>query len=361
MRQAVSFGDILYNDTGGVMSYFLSELNRNGVPKLLGGSGDLSAWERRREEVLSVWKTYIGCLPNPVPVKWELLDEAQEADHRRLHIRYDTVGGDRVTAYLLLPHQAGDSALKRPAILALHPTSDDGKADVASPWGRANRRYGLELAKRGYIVLAPDVITAGERIYEGYEAYRTEPFYKRNPGWTAVGKMIVDHRQAVELLSSLEVVDSERIGVIGHSLGGYNGIFLAGLDKRVRAVVSSCGFSVFTDDPDPNRWGQRDWFSHIPRITDDIRQGKVPFEFTEIAALAAPVPMFCWSGQQDLIFPNWIPIAQGMEELHRLYQAMNAQDRFVFLLGNAGHDFPEEVRQAAYRFLDRWLSHDPSR
>jgi dienelactone hydrolase len=360
LRQAASFGGIVYDDTGGAMSYYLSELNRNGVPKLLGDSGDLSVWKRRRKEVLSVWKTYIGCLPNPVPVKWELLDEAPEADHRRLHIRYDTVGGDRVTAYLLLPHKAGDAALKRPAILALHPTSDDGKADVATPWGRASRCYGLELVSRGYIVLAPDAITAGERIYEGYEAYRTEPFYKRNPGWTAVGKMIADHRQAVELLRSLAGVHTGRIGVIGHSLGGYNGIFLAGLDKRIRAVVSSCGFSVFAGDPDPNRWGQRDWFSHIPRLTDDIRNGTVPFEFTEIAALAAPVPMFCWSGQQDRIFPNWIPIAQAMEEVNGLYQAMNVQGRFVFRLGNAGHDFPEEVRQAAYRFLDCWLTPGPT-
>jgi dienelactone hydrolase len=338
------------------MGYDLAEINRSGgIPRLLGEDGRLQDWESRREEVLSTWKTYVGHLPDSVPVQWEVLDETEETGHRRLHIRYETYGGDKVTAYLLLPLDLKPQEKKRPAVLALHPTSNDGKADVAAPWGRPERRYGMELADRGYVVLAPDTITAGERIEEGGEAFRTASFYERNPGWTAVGKMMVDHRQGIDLLASLDIVDAERIGVIGHSLGGYNGIFLAGLDRRVRAVVSSCGFSVFTGDPDPNRWGQRDWFSHIPRITDDLKKGLVPFEFHEIAALAVPVPMYCRSGLQDRIFPNWHPIALAMEELHRLYRAMDAADRFIFKLENTEHDFPKEERYASYRFLDRWL------
>jgi len=33
-------------------------------------------------------------------------------------------------------------------------------------------------------------------------------------------------------------VDTNRIGVIGHSLGGHNSIFTAFFDKRLKAVVS---------------------------------------------------------------------------------------------------------------------------
>src|SRR5690606_28215567 len=109
----------------------------------------------------------------------------------------------------------------------------------------------------GFVVLAPDTITAGERIYEHSEAFQTAPFYDAFPHSTAIGKMLHDHQQGLDALELLSFVDSSRIGAIGHSLGAYNAFILAGWDRRVKAVVSSCGLSPFADDPDPNRWGQR--------------------------------------------------------------------------------------------------------
>ena len=41
------------------------------------------------------------------------------------------------------------------------------------------------------------------------------------------------------------VVDPERIGVIGHSLGGHNSLFVATFDERLKAVVTSSGFNSF--------------------------------------------------------------------------------------------------------------------
>ncbi|RKN64178.1 alpha/beta hydrolase family protein [Paenibacillus ginsengarvi] len=249
-----------------------------------------------------------------------MLSKAEFADHSRLHIRYGTANGDEVTAYLLHPSDLRAEPL--PAVLALHPTVGNGKEDTATVQGRNNRRYGLELAQRGYVVLAPDTITAGERASS---------------------------------LCALPEVDPGRIGAIGHSLGGYNSFFLAGLDDRVRAFVSSCGFCTFAGDPTPNRWGHRDWFSHIPRLTEDLNRGEVPFEFHEIAALAAPIPAFYYSGQQDLIFPNWQSYSQGMERLFELYRLLDKADSFHYVMTNGGHDFPDAVRQMAYAFLDRHL------
>lgn len=189
-----------------------------------------------------------------------------ETCHTQLHIRYDSVGGDEVTAHLLLPNayrlrKEGDALL--PAVIALHPTHEGGKEDIATPRGRANRQYGLELAQRGYVVLAPDTITAGERI--DTKPYQTAAFYERNSGWTAVGKMLVDHMCGVDLLAGLEGVDEERIGAIGHSLG------------------------------------------------------------------------------------------EAMAQVHELYSLLQASERFCYLMGNGGHDFPDYARSAAYAFLDKWL------
>ena len=97
---------------------------------------------------------------------------------------------------------------------------------------------------------------------------------------------------------------------------------------------------LFAQDPEQHRWGKREWFSHIPKISDYINEGIVPFEFTEIAALVAPTPLFMWMGQNDHIFPHWEPAAKGLVELNSLYEWMEKGERFTSLIGNSGHDFP---------------------
>src|SRR5690606_29056413 len=58
-------------------------------------------------------------------------------------------------------------------------------------------------------------------------------------------KAIYDNMRAIDYLQSLPGVDGERIGAIGHSLGGHNAIFTAVFEPRIKAVVSSCGFTSF--------------------------------------------------------------------------------------------------------------------
>ncbi|WJH35114.1 alpha/beta fold hydrolase [Paenibacillus sp. CC-CFT747] len=345
------------------MSYRLSELKVDQPPQLLEGIETDEQWSAKRERIKRAWLELLGEEPEIAPSAgtspkpYEVIGKVEEADHTRLDIRYPANDGDTIGAYLLLPRDSSGEKTKRPAVLALHPTAESGRRDTATKEGRDNRRYGLELVSRGYVVLAPDSIGFGSRIYPGAEPFQTAPFYERYPKWTAVGRMLSDHRRALDVLGAVEEADPARIGVIGHSLGGYNGWFLAGLDERVRAVVSSCGFAMFAGDPEPNRWGQREWFSHFPAVTIGLQKDTVPFEWHEIAALAAPVPLFMWSGMDDRIFPNAEAIVSGMKDLGTLYKRAGASEAFQFWLGAAGHDFPGQARELAYTFLDRWLGH----
>ena len=56
-------------------------------------------------------------------------------------------------------------------------------------------------------------------------------------------KGIVNHIRAVDLLQQRDEVDPRRIGVIGHSLGGHNAMFVAAFDERLAVIVSSCGWA----------------------------------------------------------------------------------------------------------------------
>ena len=326
--------------------YRWDELDAGHLPSL-----DAPKWSMRREEILSRWLPVVGELPTPCEPTYQVLADEHASGHRRLHIVFPTADDDQVSALLLLPETPGPW----PAMLALHPTSDDGKGDIAVASGRTNRRYGLELAQRGYAVLAPDTITAGERIRAGDSPFHTARFVDEHPRLSPVGKMIADHRQAVSVLGSVPGIDGTRIGVIGHSLGGYNGWFLAGLDDRVKAVVSSCGFVTFAGDPDRRRWGQRAWFSHFPALSPMLERGLVPFEFHEILALVAPRPLFTWLALQDEYFPNWPQATRALDQVWDLYRALGAADAMVTWVGHGGHDFPAPVREAAYAFLDRHL------
>lgn len=340
------------------MAYRLSQLHQNGVPPLLDGIETEEQWQRKLDGIRRTWLAYIGELPPRKPVNVRTVSELRLQDHTRLYIVYDTVYGDRVPAYLLLPDAAAhpQPVAGYPAMLALHPTHELGKDDIATTQGRENRQYALELVKRGYVVLAPDALTAGERVYSGYPAFHSGPFYEQHPEWSTVAKNVTDHMQGLDVLCTLPEVNPKAIGAIGHSFGGYNAYFLAGMDERVRAVVSSCGFSPFARDPSQDHWGHRSYpYTHLPKITADLAEGRIPFEFHEIAALCAPVPFFNYAGQADSIFPHWKSVGEGMLELSKLYRRLGCEDRFRSYLGDGAHDFPGEIRELAYAFLDRWL------
>jgi dienelactone hydrolase len=95
--------------------------------------------------------------------------------------------------------------------------------------------------------------------------------------------------RAIDLLQSLPEVDGERIGCIGHSLGGHNAMFTAAFDRRIKALVSNCGFTSF-----PKYYGGKikGWTSstYMPRIETvyKLKPEKVPFDFPEVVAAFAP-------------------------------------------------------------------------
>lgn len=335
--------------------YILSELNKTGIPPLLEGIDTPEKWQQKRDAVLKVWLDYIGGLPDRPRVSYEVVSEEKQKDHIRRKIIFNTLDGDKIPAFLLIPDAVPKNG-KFPAILALHSTNPYGKSSVATAEGIKNRTYGYELVSRGYVVLAPDDLTSGERIYPGRRDFDARPFYEKYPQWSTVGKNTVDHLQAMDLLCQLDIVDANRIGVIGHSFGAYNAYFLSAVDNRVKAVASSCGLNPFTNNAEPGHWGFRPFpYTHIPRVTADLEKDRVAFEFNEIIALSAPLPMFIYAAQGDHLFPHWESVGACLLDVHKLYTWQKAGDRFVYYLGAGDHNFPPAMRLAAYDFLDQWL------
>jgi pimeloyl-ACP methyl ester carboxylesterase len=122
-------------------------------------------------------------------------------------------------------------------MLCLHQTTRIGKDEPAGLGGRPTLHYAHELASRGYVCVAPDYPSFGDYPYD---------FRKASDRYASGSmKAIWNNLRALDLLETLEEVDPDRIGCIGHSLGAHNAIFTAVFDLRIRAVVSSCGFTAF--------------------------------------------------------------------------------------------------------------------
>ena len=136
---------------------------------------DINQWQKKREDIAARLYHTIGMPPVPRNTRAiETLAEEKLSQYTRRKIRYRVGEEDCVTAYLLVPN---DRSPLTPAVVAMHQTVHSGKDEVVGLDGCLNFAYGHELATRGYVVLAPDYLAAGERIYPGEEAFESAPFY----------------------------------------------------------------------------------------------------------------------------------------------------------------------------------------
>jgi dienelactone hydrolase len=301
-------------------------------------------WLKRRAHIIAHMEAVMGPFPSEPrgPLNVKVLSESQGDGYTLQNITYEAKPGDPVPAQLYLPTGAG----KRPAALALHPTGELGKRIVGDEGPRPNRGYGKELAQRGYVVLAPDYPTMGDPQRDPFEL-----------GYLSTTmKAIYNHSRGADLLQGLDQVDGERIGAIGHSLGGHNSLFIAVFEPRVKAVVTSCGFNSFFQyyGGDLKGWGQ-DKYMPIIRETHKLDPKRMPFDFTEILAAIAPRPVYINAPLEDSNF-EVTGVYRCLKAAGRVYdQLYKAGGRLVAVHPQCGHDFPDQQREEAYAFLDGWL------
>lgn len=309
---------------------------------------NVEGWATRREGILSNFQLVAGALPNSsrkVPLDMRVEEEAEFPSYVRKKITFAVEPGDRLPAYLLLPKKPGG---KMPAVLCLHPTSPLGKRTVVGPGDLPNWDYAKELAERGYVALAPD--------YPGYGDYESIDVY--GMGYvSATAKGIWNHMRCVDLLQSFSEVDGDRIACIGHSLGGHNTLFLGMFDTRVRVMVTSCGFNRFGKyyGGDLTGWSHK---GYMPRIAALYGKdpARMPFDFPEVLAALAPRAVFINAPEHDENFE-----VSGVRDCIRaatpVYRLFDAEDKLQAVHPECGHDFPPEVREQAYAFMDAILEH----
>ena len=325
-----------------------------------------------REAVL----TCLGDFPPVVPTNWRREGSEQRGDILYTRVTYAVAPAERVWGWLLEPGAAlspGKGAGQTtgevpsplppsslPGILALHQHAGEyylGKAEPAGLGGNPNYHYGLELARRGYVVFCPDHLAFEDRRppeYErvaqpgslqdrGYEDWLGKSYLVR--GSTLQAKYLSDLARALDVLAEQPGVDAKAIGCIGHSLGGQEALWLAWYDERIKAAVSSCGVSLLsTIVRDRINHNMALWLPGLLKVAD----------MDAVVAGIAPRAVLLIQGDQDPIFP-----LDGVHHIgrvaHLAYTDSGQPDRFALTTFPGGHGFPIEMRKAAYQWLDTWL------
>jgi dienelactone hydrolase len=264
-----------------------------------------------------------------------------------------------VPAYLLRP--ARPPAARLPAVLALHGHGGRwGKgqvAGVAEEHETVRRNiahyhydYGLQFARRGYVVLCPDARVFGERAAGWWSP--ADPPRSYDPcdragnkaallGYSLLGLTVWDDRRGIDYLQQRPDVDPDRIGVAGLSLGGTRATYVAALDDRARATVISGYLNTFW------RYALEKQFCGGQYVPGLLRWAEQP----DVTALIAPRALLIEAGLQDEGFP-----IEGSREAHRTleraYRLLGAADRLWRDEFEGGHRWSGRL---AYDFMDRYL------
>lgn len=317
-------------------------------------------WRRRREEILAGVQRVMGTLPGPekrVPLDVRVEEEKDFGTYVRRRITYQAEPGSRVPAHLFLPKDVleGRGPARRAGVLSLMGTSGHRHADTPpGPAFSGNVNDAEALAARGLVAISPAYPTLGFGGRSGIPV-------RHDPDLRALGyasgsmKAVWDNIRALDVLESLPFVRRGAFAAIGTSLGGHNAIFTAVFDDRLRVVVSSCGFDSFLEYAatpwEPGKgWAQP---RYMPRITD-VPRDQVPFDFHELAGALAPRAFLISAPVRDANFA-WRSAARIAAAALPVYQLHGAPGLLRIIHPDAAHEFPPEIRELAYGWIEQHL------
>lgn len=242
---------------------FFEQLAANHKPRFAFGGKSKAQFNAWKRTTLPRVMATLGKKPARVPMNPELLVRWSEDGLVKERWIIDVQPGLSATLNIFRPDglKRGE---RRPAILANHghgPLGKHGPMGIApSPESRENIKqhnydYGLQMAKKGFVTYAIDLLGFGERDAAKKPHYSSAISVGGGPGRdpcnvyylcaTMLGTTVVamncsDTRLATDFVCEQSYVDGTNLGVMGLSLGGTMTTFMALYDKRFKAVDIIC-------------------------------------------------------------------------------------------------------------------------
>jgi dienelactone hydrolase len=312
----------------------------------------LGGWQAARHEIEAAVRGALGELPaKHVEIQLKTVDEMDYPGYTRRRVNYFVDEWTRIAGWLFLPEGRDEV----PAILCCHDRVRQGKDESAGIGGDPMLAFAQRYAEMGFAALAPDCITAGERVLSRSQPYETKGYYKDHPKLSLAGRMLADHMHALDVFTEIKRVDAARIGVIGHGLGAFNALLLSAFDDRVQAAVAAGGFVRFQDDPSPARWHTDSdaGIRLLPALEEMAAKKAFPFDFEHLIALAAPTATLVMAPSSATAESNPKSVEKAVTAAGKVYKMLSAGSALE-LYTHPGSLSPE-VMEAADEWFDRWL------
>lgn len=320
-------------------------------PLLVTNSGETveraADWPARRAEIEAAWRAYLGQSPFP-DLEHRVVEEEEEdlGECTGARVWLQTEPGYLEACYRLVPKVR--AAARLPAVIVFY-------YDVETPAGLAPaeredvRAFARHLAERGYVTLAQRWFHegyldrprgGGQSLAQRYEA-SVARFQRLAPGWKGLGRVAWDASRCVDYLSSLPYVDPERIGCMGHSLGGKMALYAAAFDPRLKATIASdlgIGLSF-------SNWEQP-WY-----LGPEVQEPGFSLDHHQLLALIAPRPFLLIAGESADGERSW-PYLASAQKVYRLY---GRESDIGMVNHRSGHAPTPEALEAAYAWLAQRL------
>ena len=302
------------------------------------------------------------------PFRPEIIAEHDRGSYVARQVVFNITGMSRVRALLLVPKSTG----RHPAMLMLHDHGgkfDIGKEKMIEPFGEADaarhasskawadkhfsgRWPGDALAARGYVVLCADAVGWGDRGPLTGEAQQALASNFFNLGSSLAGHMALEDVRAAEFLAALPEVDNRRVAALGFSMGAFRAWQVAALSDAVSAVVASNWMATTEGLMVPGSSTLRGGSSYQMMHPGLLRW----LDHPDVASLAAPKPALFFAGETDKLFPVE-SVRTAYAKMARVWQAWGAADKFEAVVRPGGHEFPREVQEYAFDWLDSQFGH----
>ena len=245
----------------------------------------------------------------------------------------------------VVPKQGRDGKFPAVAVPFYYPEAMLGEIPAT---GEILERYSeirmmFDLVRRGYVAISARAyhltIYDSERDIDDFQRWyeAAENLQVMMPGLTGIGKLVLDTVFLVDMLCEDPRVDSSRLGIAGHSLGGKMAFYTGCLDPRIKVLLCS-DFGLLWEQSNwekPWYWGEK---------LQELQAASI--DHADLLAASGNKPLALLAGKYD--------DERSLEMLKKSGYAENSPG-LRFINHASGHRPPEWALNEGYNFLDSFL------
>ena len=201
-------------------------------------------------------------------------------------------------------------------------------------------------ARNGYVCLNVDTLSLGEIRGDHVGTRDLGQWWWNSRGYTPAGVEAWTGIRALDYLCARPEVDTNRIGITGHSGGGAYSSTVGALDDRVKASAPIAGLTDL----------QNQIFENLVDSHCDCNFfiNTYRWDFPQLAALFAPRALLLGGTDKDRLF-HLSGMNRLQQHLSRIYKLLGETNNFGYVITPGPHEWNIEGQVAVLRWFNRHL------